>query len=89
MRRRGGAGPLSATIDGRTVAISAFSFGAPGPDRVGPYTVGANGSMDYTGQLTVTVSGGVSMVPEPGSVLLLATGMVGLGVVARRRRAAR
>ena len=50
--------------------------------KVGTFTRNA----DNTFTLRQSLTGTVSTVPEPATVLLLAGGLVGVGVVARRRR---
>jgi hypothetical protein len=69
------------TIVGGTGAFA----GAGGTlSKVGTFTLNAGDTFT----LRQTITGTVSTVPEPATVLLLAAGLVGGGAVARRRRGA-
>ena len=85
------AGPLSTTIDGFQYTLTFFSFNTTGQfgDRVGPDFPTPNGGNDFLGQFVITVAPAtVGVVPEPSTVVLMASGLLGvLGVTIRRRRA--
>ena len=49
-------------------------------------TAGVSGRRDLSHATLYRLSGNMNVVPEPSTYLLLATGLLGLGAVARRRR---
>jgi hypothetical protein len=52
----------------------------------GPWTAGASGgTLDFHSTYTVTL-GSPAVVPLPASVWLLGSGLLGLGIVGRRKR---
>jgi hypothetical protein len=50
-----------------------------------PFVFTYTGTLVGGEEITGTITGNVSTVPEPGTVGLLATGLIGLGLVARRK----
>lgn len=84
-------GPLSTTIDGFQYTLTFFAFNTTQQfgDRVSPEFPVASGNGDFLGQFVITVAPAtVGVVPEPSTVVLMASGLLGvLGVTIRRRRA--
>ena len=81
-----GAGSLSTTSGDLTAILTGYSWSEPSVydlDRVGRFSTGANGSDDYVGSITLTIT---SSVPEPSSLALCGiAGVVGLAFAQARR----
>lgn len=63
-------------------ALRISSFNAV--DEVGEFTAGADGHIDYVGNFQLTVSSLQVPVPEPSTLFLLVTALLGLGLTGRR-----
>lgn len=85
-----GAGTTFAA-NGFLYTLTDFSFNTTQQfgDIASPLVLGPNGSADYFGTISISVAPiTVGVVPEPSTVVLMASGLLGvLGVTIRRRRA--
>lgn len=80
---------FNGTISGGTVTINGQSLMIESGGTVQLTTSNGAVTKSKTGVLTIKASGGntsiVSPVPEPGTLSLFGSGLIGLGLVARRR----
>lgn len=81
--------PFSLGAGAFGAANTSASFGLPGQTMVGPPAL-ATISIDYVFRLTrgdsVTLNGNFVVIPEPASCVLAGLGVLGLALLARRRR---
>lgn len=83
-----GGGPLSALVSGATVTITEWSFATVTRGvTIGSYEwIPIQPVVNNVGKLVITVTPATGVVPEPSTIVLMASGLAGLAIVARRRR---
>lgn len=82
-----GSGSLSYSHNGSTVTLTQIEWNRAAADRVAAYSDAAGGGIDFAGSMTLHVAGpATSVTPEPATMALLGTGLIGMIGIRRRQR---